>query len=179
MAPLRPLGSSTSPLDADSQTTSSMPPPPQPDPSREPSLPLLAPRNPPKHDEDVSARKQSKSRNGIATPGPPATSPSSNPLFIPSPSPPQPLTTSCPGCITCKSRRMKCDETKPFCQQCARRKVTCGGYPKLFRWKPMGQGRNGPTETHGTVHHHSPVASPHPLTFTFSRLSTHRHTHDS
>lgn len=74
MAPLRPLGSSLSPLDADSQPATSMPPPPQPDPSREPSLPLLAPRNPPKHDEDVSARKQSKSRNGIATHGPPAIS---------------------------------------------------------------------------------------------------------
>ncbi|RVX66419.1 hypothetical protein B0A52_09649 [Exophiala mesophila] len=156
MAPLRPLGFSNSPLDNDTQPATSMPPPPQPDPSREPSLPLLAPRNPPKHDEDVSARKQSKSRNGIATHA--TLSLHHTTLNLPS-SPPNSLTRSSSGCITCKSRRMKCDETKPFCQQCARRKVTCGGYPKLFRWKPMGQGKNGPTETQGSQPIDTPMTS--------------------
>lgn len=77
---------------------------------------------------------QAKSLNGVAKPkqtksrnGPPPDSPLS---------PGQSSLICCPGCHTCKEKRLKCDETKPKCDQCKKRNVECGGYNKIFQWRP-------------------------------------------
>lgn len=51
------------------------------------------------------------------------------------------------GCHTCKEKRLKCDETKPACDQCKKRNVSCGGYNKIFQWRPEAKAtfRAGPS----------------------------------
>ena len=83
----------------------------------------------PKTINGVAKPKQTKSRNGGC---------SSRPYrdhFRKSGSPAALLTPGI-GCHTCKEKRLKCDETKPKCDQCKKRNVECGGYNKIFQWRP-------------------------------------------
>ena len=89
----------------------------------------------------VAKPKQTKSRNGKC-PGRPYHSILCYERVLQ----PDPLTCDT-GCHTCKEKRLKCDETKPRCDQCKKRNVECGGYNKIFQWRPEEKAtfRVGPT----------------------------------